>query len=125
MTRLYETGTHPFYIGMYIHIYTHIYTHIYLYIYIYTSQKECLCIFSPPLTCTCKLRPMLETSHQNRHFFAAETLESIFMQVVIVEVREKSYAPGLFGCTMASGYTSQSSGGHSSCKPAGVGLSEC
>ena len=39
MTRLYETGTHPFYIGMYIHIYTHIYVHI------YTSQKECLCIF--------------------------------------------------------------------------------
>ena len=39
MTRLYETGTHPFYIGMYIHIYTHIYVHI------NTSQKECLCIF--------------------------------------------------------------------------------
>ena len=30
MTRLYETGTHPFYIGMYIHIYTHTYVHIYI-----------------------------------------------------------------------------------------------
>ena len=30
MTRLYETGTHPFYIGMYIHIYTHIYMYIYI-----------------------------------------------------------------------------------------------
>ena len=39
VTRLYETGTHPFYIGMYIHIFSHIYVHI------YTSQKECLCIF--------------------------------------------------------------------------------
>ena len=33
MTRLYGTGTHPFYIGMYIHIYTHIYIYIYTYIY--------------------------------------------------------------------------------------------
>ena len=56
MTRLYETGTHPFYIGMYIHIYMYIYiyfsegmfmyfshshTHIYnyiVYIYIYISN---------------------------------------------------------------------------------------
>ena len=43
MTRWHETGTHLFYIAMYIHIYTHIYAHI------YTSQKECLCIFSPIL----------------------------------------------------------------------------
>ena len=43
MTSQHNTGTHPFYIGMYIHICTHIYVHI------YTSQKECLCIFSPRL----------------------------------------------------------------------------
>ena len=46
MTRLFEAGLHPFYIGMYIHIYTHIYVHI------YTSQKECLHIFSVTLILT-------------------------------------------------------------------------
>ena len=46
MTSQHNTGTHPFYIGMYIHICTHIYVHI------YTSQKECLCIFSPIASAT-------------------------------------------------------------------------
>ena len=52
MTSQHNTGTHPFYIGMYIHIHTHIYVHI------YTSQKECLCIFSPG-SFWCFLKSML------------------------------------------------------------------
>ena len=39
-----------------------------------------------------RLRPDLPTTHRNRHFHSAETLETIFMRQVLQEVQQRSFA---------------------------------
>ena len=48
-----------------------------------------------------EVRPRVEALAKNRHFFAAEAIEAIFMQLFLVEVRKRIETP--FGCMMDCG----------------------
>ena len=47
-----------------------------------------------------EVRPRVDALAKNRHFFAVEAIEAIFMQLFLLEVRKRTDTPSIFFCSL-------------------------